>query len=341
VQAINRLLQTSEENQMEKVRWGLLSTANINRRVIPAIRQSARGELTAVASRSQESADSYAHHWDLPRTFASYEAMLASDAVDAVYISLPNQLHAEWTVRALQAGKHVLCEKPFALTLANVDRMIAAAQATGLVLAEAFMYRHHPQMKLVEAFVRDGRLGDIALVQSVFNFQLKSRDNIRLAPELGGGSLWDVGIYPVSFAQFVMGGPPEWVFGFQDVGDTGVDEFFAGQLHYGHGRVAQISSSFRTPYHTRSVVVGTKGRLRMSRPFTAVEESEMVFFPAEGEPEFVDIPDEPLYLGEIEDMHSAILDGRPTYLTLAETRNHIRTVLALYESAMVGQPVTL
>lgn len=326
---------------MEKVRWGLLSTANINRRVIPAIRQSARGELTAVASRSQESAESYAQHWDIPLSFASYEAMVASDAVDAVYISLPNQLHAEWTIRALQAGKHVLCEKPFALTLADVDRMIVAANDTGLVLAEAFMYRHHPQMKLVGEFLRDGRLGEVTLVQSVFNFQLKSRDNIRLAPELGGGSLWDVGIYPVSFAQFVMGGPPAWVFGFQEVGDTGVDEFFAGQLHYSHGRVAQISSSFLTPYHTRSVVVGTKGRLRLSRPFTAVEESEMVFFPDGGEPEFVDIPEEPLYLGEIEDMHAAILDGKPNFISLAETRNHVRTALALYESAMRRQPVSL
>lgn len=326
---------------MEKVRWGLLSTANINRRVIPAIRQSARGELTAVASRSQESADSYAHHWDIPHTFASYEEMLAADVVDAVYIPLPNHLHAEWTIRALQAGKHVLCEKPFALTLADVDRMIAAAQATGLVLAEAFMYRHHPQMKLVGEFVQDGRLGDITLIQSVFNFQFKSRDNIRLVPAFGGGCLWDVGIYPVSFAQVVMGGPPEWVLGTQQVGETGVDEFFAGQLYYGHGRVAQISSSFLTPYHTRSVVVGTRGRLRMSRPFTAVEESEMVFFPADGEPEFVDIPEEPLYLGEIEDMHAAILDGKTNYLTLAETRSHVRTVLALYESAVSGQPVSL
>lgn len=326
---------------MGQVRWGLLSTANINRRVIPAIRQSARGELTAVASRSQESADSYAQHWDIPQTFASYEAMLASDAVDAVYISLPNHLHADWTVRALQAGKHVLCEKPFALTLADVDRMIAAANDTRLVLAEAFMYRHHPQMKLVEAFVRDGRLGDISLIQSVFNFQFKSRDNIRLIPEYGGGSLWDVGIYPVSFAQCVMGGPPDWVFGFQHLGASGVDEFFAGQLHYGNGRVAQISSSFLTPFHTRSVVVGTKGRLRLSRPFTNVEESEMVFYPDSGEPEYVDIPEEPLYLGEIEDMHTAILDGRPTYLTLAETRNHVRTVLALYESAAAGKPVFL
>lgn len=325
---------------MTKLRWGLLSTANINRRVIPAIRQSAVGVLAAVASRSQESADSYAQHWDIPQTFASYEAMLASDAVDVVYISLPNHLHAEWTVRALRAGKHVLCEKPFALTLADVDRMIAAAQETGLVLAEAFMYRHHPQMKLAEEFVKNGRLGDITLIQSVFNFQFKSRDNIRLVPEFGGGCLWDVGIYPVSLAQAIMGGVPERVSGSQWVGDSGVDEFFAGQLVYSHGRVAHISASFMTPYHTRSVIIGTRGRLRMSRPFTAVEDTEMVFFPADGEPEYVDVPEAPLYLGEIEDMHSAVLDGMPPYLTLAETRDHVRTVLALYESASSGKTVS-
>jgi predicted dehydrogenase len=326
---------------MNKVRWGLLSTANINRRVIPAIRQSTRGELVAVASRSQDTADSYAAHWDIPQTFASYEAMLASDAIDAVYISVPNHLHTEWTIHALRAGKHVLCEKPFALTLADVDRMIATAGETGRVLAEAFMYRHHPQMKLVGEFVRNGRLGEITLIQSVFNFPLKGRDNVRLVPEFGGGCLWDVGIYPVSFAQYVMGGPPEWVFGTQVVGDTGVDEFFAGQMGYGHGRIAQISASFRTPFHTRSVLIGTKGRLRLSRPFTAVDESEMVFFPADGQPEYVDVPEEYLYLGEIEDMHEAILNGKPPYLTLAETRNHIRTVLALYESAKQQKPVSL
>lgn len=326
---------------MKKVRWGLLSTANINRRLIPAIRQSARGELTAVASRTQASAAAYADHWDIPQAFASYEAMLASDAVDAVYIPLPNHLHAEWTIQALQAGKHVLCEKPFALTLADVDRMIAAAEAAGRVLAEAFMYRHHPQMKLAGKFVQDGRLGEITLVRATFNFQFRSRDNIRLVPEFGGGCLWDVGIYPVSFAQYILGEMPQQVFATQRVGSTGVDEFFAAQMLYRRGGVAQISASFMTPYHTRAEVVGSKGRLRMTRPFTNVEESEMVYFPADGAPEYLDVSEEYLYLGEVEDVHAAILDGASPYLALAETRRHVETVLALYESARSGRPVTL
>ena len=328
---------------MNKVKWGLVSTARINRRVIPAIRASERGELTAVASRSQAGADAYAAEWEIPQTFGSYEAMLESEAVDAVYISLPNHLHAEWTVKALTAGKHVLCEKPFALTLAEMDGMVATAEDSGKVLAEAFMYRHHPQTKLVGEWVRDGRLGDIILFRGVFNFAFSSRQNIRLVQEYGGGCLWDVGIYPMSFAQYVMGGPPQWVMGDQWLGDTGVDEVFAGQMVYADGRMAQISSSFRTPFYTFVEIMGTEGRLTMNRPFVGVheKESELLFYPAEGEPELIPVPDEYLYQGEIEDMHDAILDGQPNYLTLAETQNHVRTLLALYESAKAGRVVQL
>ncbi len=325
---------------MNKVRWGLLSTANINRRVIPAIRASERGELVAVASRDGARAKEYAAQWDIPQTFDSYEALLDSDAVDALYISLPNHLHAEWTVAALQAGKHVLCEKPFALSLEEVDRMIAAAHDTGQVLAEAFMYRHHPQTKLVGEWVQSGRLGEVTLVRGTFNFTVSNRANIRLNPEMGGGSLWDVGIYPVSFAQFVMGGAPEWVVGDQWVGEMGVDESFAGQMHYANGATAQISSALRAPWYAAAEVIGTEGRLLLNRPFTAMDhERRLLFLAPDREPEEIPVPDKELYLGEIEDMHAAILDGSAPYLALDETRNHVRTLLALYESATSGQVV--
>lgn len=326
---------------MEKVRWGLLSTANINRRLIPAIRASARGELVAVASRTQESADSYAAQWGIPRTFASYEAMLVSDEIDAVYIGLPNHLHAEWSIKAMQHGKHVLCEKPFAITLDEVDQMVAVAQQTGCVLAEAFMYRHHPQTKIIGEWVKNGRLGRITLVRAVFTFAFQTRQNIRLVPEWGGGCLWDVGCYPVSFAQFIMGQTPQWVMGDQWLGESGVDEIFAGQLHYADGAIAQISSSFCTPFHTFAEVLGTGGRLMVNRPFTGTEDSELWFYPAEGQPQHIPVPQEELYLGEVEDMHATILDGTPSYLTLAETRNHIKTLLALYESANTLKPQRL
>lgn len=327
---------------MTKIRWGLLSTANINRRLIPAIRNSRRGQLVAVASRNRAKSLAYAAQWQIPQAFDSYEAMLESDEVDAVYISLPNHLHAEWTVKALQQGKHVLCEKPFAISLAEVDEMIGAAQTTGRVLSEAFMYRHHPQTKVVGEWVSSGRIGDIKLVRATFNFQMANPDNVRLVPAWGGGCLWDVGIYPISFSQYLLGGRPEWVIGDQWLGPTGVDEAFAGQMHYTGGRVAQISSSFCSPFHTSAEIIGTAGRLTLNRPFVGmVEEGEMWWYPAGGSPELITFPKPELYAGEVSDMHEAILEGKAPYLTLAESRNHVHTALALYESAKTGQIVTL
>ncbi len=327
---------------MDSIKWGLLSTANINRRLIPAIRASKRGQVTAVASRTQQSADAYAAQWEIPQAFGSYEAMLESDAVDAVYIGLPNHLHAEWSIKAMQNGKHVLCEKPFALSLAEVDEMTAVSRQTGMVLAEAFMYRHHPQTKLVGEWVRDGRLGDIVLVRAHFSFMLQNRGNVRLVPEWGGGCLWDVGVYPLSFAQFVMGGPPQSVWGEQWLGPSGVDESFSGQMDYGNGRHAQISSAFRLPFHTWAEVIGTKGRLTLNRPFVGLEKGrQLLFYHPDDKVEEIPVPQKELYLGEVEDMHAAILDGQPSYLTLAETRSHVQTALALYESARTGQRVFL
>lgn len=327
---------------MEYVRWGLLSTANINRRLIPAIQAAPRGILSAVASRSQASADAYARDWEIPHAFGSYQAMLDSDLVDAVYIGLPNHLHAEWTIKALQAGKHVLCEKPFALTLVEVDAMIAASQQSGRVLAEALMYRHHPQTKIAGEWVRSGRLGEPLIVRGVFNFLLGDRDNVRLTPEWGGGCLWDVGVYPLSFAQYIFGEPPVSVNGVQWLGESGVDETFLGQIAYRGGGLAQISSSYRSPFYIHAEVIGAAGRLTLTRPFTDMETSrQMIFYPMDGEAVEIPVPEVELYAGEVEDMHAAILDGAPPYLTLEETRNHVRTVLALYEAARQGRTISL
>lgn len=326
---------------MSKVRWGLLSTANINRRLIPAIRASARGDLVAVASRTAEQAAAYAEEWQIPHAFSSYEAMLSSGAIDAVYIGLPNHLHAEWTVRALHNGLHVLCEKPFTLTLKEVDEVIEAATATGGIVTEAFMYRHHPQTEMVGAWLKEGRLGDIELVRGVFNFRMRNRDNVRLVAAYGGGSLWDVGIYPLSFAQFVYGQAPAQVMAMQSVGESGVDETFVGQMLYAGGGLAQISSSFRTPYHTALEIVGSEGRLHLTRPFTGVEDGVVTFYDEDGKAQVLDIPQQELYLGEVEDMHAAILDGKAPTISLQETRDHVRTALALYAAARSGQIVSL
>jgi predicted dehydrogenase len=329
------------EKGMNKVHWGLLSTARINRRLIPAIRASARGELVAIASRDAAVAEAYAAEWGIPLAFGSYEAMLASGKIDAVYIGLPNHLHCEWSVRALEQGVHVLCEKPFALSMAEVDQMIAAARDNDRVLAEAFMYRHHPQTKAAGQWVRDGRLGEISLLRGLFHYNMDGRDNIRLVPDWGGGSLWDVGVYPLTFAQFLMGGPPEWVFGERWIGSSGVDESFTGALHYRSGAVAQISSSFRAAFHTHFDVMGTLGRLESNRPFNGMEDAErrLTFIDESGSRHELPVEAEELYAGEVRDFHGAILEGRPTYVGLDETRNHVRTVLALLESARRGERI--
>ncbi|MCK4800664.1 MAG: Gfo/Idh/MocA family oxidoreductase [Anaerolineales bacterium] len=333
---------------MTSVRWGILSTANINRRLIPVIRESARGELIGVASRSLKKADQYARKWHIPTAYGSYEEMLQSGEIDAVYISLPNHLHAEWSIKALHVGVHVLCEKPFATSLEDVDAMISASRETDRILAEAFMYRHHPQTKLVGEWVHSGKLGEITLIRGALDIQIPDKErrpdkkDVRLVPEYGGGSLWDVGVYPLSYTQYLMGGPPSWVLGRQQVGDTGVDEVFAGQMGYstGSGRevLAQISSSFKTPFHSFMEIVGTKGRLYLNRPFTNLDQGgQLLFMDKKGKTKKIKVPKKSLYLGEVEDLQEAILDGTPPYISLTETRDHIRTALALYESARTGQ----
>jgi predicted dehydrogenase len=185
-------------------------------------------------------------------------------------------------------------------------------------------------------------LGEISAVRAVFNFSLTNPQNIRLIPEFGGGCLWDVGIYPVSFSQFILGETPEWVFGDQWLGPSGVDEAFAGQLHYAGGQLAQISSSFCTPYFTFAEISGSDGTLTLTQPFTALGDLRRVAFHPQGsEPFEIDVPNKELYLGEVEDMHAAILDRRSSKLSLAKSRDHIRTILALYESAQKKTPIQM
>ncbi len=320
---------------MKKIRWGLLSTARINRRLIPAIRESERGELVAVASRSLASAEAYAKEWDIPVAFASYEEMLASDAIDAVYIPLPNHLHAEWTIKALDAGKHVLCEKPFALTVADVDMMVAAAERTGNVLMEAFMYRHHPQTLKIKELLEAGAIGDIKLVRAHFSFPLEDDGNIRLHPDKGGGALWDVGCYPMSIAQYIAGGAPIEIAAQQVTDANGIDRTFTAQMRYPNGILAQISCSFEMQFCTTLEIQGSKGRLMCEWPFVGIHENDGPHITIIGEdriPQTImyDGHAEYLYLGQIKNMHAAILEDAPLRVTHAETRSHVETLVRLY-----------
>jgi len=323
------------------LRWGLLGTARINRSLIPAIRAGERSTLVAVASRDQARADAYAREWKIPRAFGNYEALIADPAIDAVYVPLPNHLHVEWTVAAARAGKHVLCEKPLALDAAGVDRIADAARTHKVAVAEAFMYRHQAQTDRVLALVAEGAIGRLRFVRGSFSFPLTREGDVRLTPEWGGGALWDVGCYPVSYANLLAGGAPVDVFGWRRVSDRGVDMEFFGMMRYADGRVAQFDSGFAGPFRAELEVVGAGGTLRIHRPFKTDERSRLEFIAATDEVEQMTTPPEAAYAGEIADMEAAVLDGTAPRVSLAESRRTVQTILALHESARSGRIVIL
>ena len=324
----------------EPLWWGLLSTARINRALITPLRASKRSKLVAVASRTEEGAQAYAHKWRIPRPYGSYEAMLAETDIDVIYNSLPNHLHAEWTIKAAQAGKHVLCEKPLALTIDEVDAISAAAKKAGVVVAEAFMYRHHPQTFKVKELVDSGAVGSVRLVRGSFTFLLSRQDDVRLDPAMGGGSLWDVGCYPVSFARYLLGREPEEVMGWQMSGTSGVDEMFVGQMRFSEDVFAQFDSGFRAPFRTQVEIVGETGTLIIPNPFKPGRNAKIQLI-HENEVQSIRVPGQELYIGEVEDMADAILHGKAPQVSLADSRANTSILLALLESARLGKPVIL
>jgi xylose dehydrogenase (NAD/NADP) len=321
--------------------WGLLSTARINRSLIPPLQVSKRNHLLAVASRSQATADAYAKEKKIPRAHGSYEALLADPEIDVIYNPLPNHLHAEWTIKAVEAGKHVLCEKPLALSVDEVDAIKAAAQKHGRIVAEAFMYRHHPQTLKVQELMQNGSIGTLKLIRGSFSFILSREEDIRLLdPAMGGGSIWDVGCYPISYARTVVGENPLEVFGWQVTGKTGIDETFVGQMRFGSDVHAQFDSSFVIPFHSFMEIIGSEGTLSIPKPFKP-DVNERIFLTREEKTETIKIKGQELYLGEVEDMADAILLGKDSRVSLKDSRANVAVIKALLESARIGKPIKL
>lgn len=318
--------------------WGLLSTARINRALITPLRASKRNHLLAVGSRTQESADRYARDRTIPKAHGSYESLLADPEVDVIYNSLPNLFHAEWTIKAVEAGKHVLCEKPLALSVEEVDAVQEAASKYGRVVAEAFMYRHHPQTLKVQEIVKSGSLGTLKLIRGSFSFVLTRDGDVRLDPALGGGSIWDIGCYPISYARTVAGENPIDVFGWQVTGPTGIDETFVGQMRFADDIHAQFDCSFVIPFHAFMEIIGSEGTLNTPNPFKPGID-EKIFLTREGKTETIKIKGEELYLGEVENMADAILLGHEPRISLADSRANVAVISALLESARSGNSV--
>ncbi len=322
------------------LRWGILGTGRINRALIAPLRISSRNRLAAVASRDADRARAYAAEWNIPRWFASYEALLADPDIDVIYNSLPNSLHPEWTIKACQAGKHVLCEKPLAVTVEDVDAVTAAAEQAGVVVAEAFMYRHHPQTLKVQELIANGALGRLQLVRGGFTFNLTRSDDVRLNPALGGGSIWDVGCYPISFARTAAGAAPVEAFGWQATGSTGVDLAFSGLLRFPGEVHAQIDCGFRSTLRMTMEFVGDAGRMTLTNAFKPDANSRLYLWRGD-EMEVLTFPEQELYLGEVEDLADAILLRKPQRVTLADSRANVATILALLKSARENKPVSL
>jgi predicted dehydrogenase len=320
--------------------WGLLSTARINRALIPVIKASTRNRLAAVASRNQESAAAYAKEWGIGRAHGSYEALLDDPEVQVIYNPLPNSMHAEWTIRALRAGKHVLCEKPLAISVEEADAINAAARETGKIAAEALMYRHHPQTRKVKELVDSGGLGTVQVIKGAFTFSLQRKGDVRLIPELGGGGIWDVGSYPISYARLIAGVEPEEVFGWQVLSESGVDVIFTGQMRFPSGIVAQFDCGFRSPERKYIEIIGSEGSLYVPQPFSPRTDEKLEIRRGE-KVETVLIRGEELYRGEVEDMADTALNGEAPRVSLTDSRGTVAAVTALIEAARTGQPVRL
>jgi predicted dehydrogenase len=323
------------------LRWGLLGTAQINRRLIPAMRAARRSAIAAVASRDLARAELYAREWDIPAIHAGYDALLHDRNVDAIYIPLPNALHVEWTLRALDAGKHVLCEKPLALIPEDVDRIASVARARERIVAEGFMYRHEPLMARVLELLGENAIGPIRSMSAGFSFTRSRSNDVRLDPSLGGGSLWDVGCYAVGAVRLVAGAEPTAAVGLAEMAETGVDETFAGVLRFPGGVVATVHSSFRAAYRTWLEVAGADGVLRVANPFKPAPD-ETIEIERGDQTRRVGVEGSAqLFVRQVDDFVAAALDGRPAAVSLDDSRGNAAALAALYRSARTGQAVQL
>jgi len=320
------------------VRWGIISTANINRLVIPGAHASPKVDLVAVASRDQARADEYAKKWEIERAYASYEALLADPEIEAVYISLPNSLHTEWSIKSLEAGKHVLCEKPFSRNPTDVEAAFDTADRVGRLLSEAFMYRHNPQTKRAKQLVDEGAIGELRLVRAVFSYSLYDEDNIRLRTDVDGGALMDVGCYTVS-ASRLFGGEPERAHGEAWFGPTGTDWVFGGLLRFSGNVVAVFDCGTAMPERDELEAIGSEGSLFLDDPWHC--RVPVIEVRRDGTVERIELEPVDSYRLELENMSDAIRGEGGLLLGRDDAVGQARALEALHESATKGTTVSL
>ncbi|HEU5104015.1 MAG TPA: Gfo/Idh/MocA family oxidoreductase [Roseiflexaceae bacterium] len=324
---------------MTKIRWGVLSTANIGvAKVLPAMQRGAFCEVTALASRDLAKAQAAAKQLGIPKAYGSYEELLADPDVDAIYNPLPNHLHVPWSIKAIEAGKHVLCEKPIALSAAEAQELAdAAAQHPRLKVMEAFMYRHHPQWQRARQIVSEGGIGQLRTIQSFFSYYNDDPNNVRNQAEIGGGGLMDIGCYNISLSRFIFGAEPQRVCGIVEYDPQfKTDRLASGMLDFGRG-TATFTCSTQLASYQRVNIFGDTGRIEIEIPFNAPPDKpcRMWHQHAGGTEEIVfEICDQYTIQGDL--LARAILDNTPVPTPLTDAVANMRVIEAIVQSAKSG-----
>ncbi len=320
------------------MKWGIMSTARINRLFLAGAGQASNVELAAVASRERASAERYASEHQIARAHGSYEALLADPEIEAVYISLPNSLHIEWTEQALRAGKHVLCEKPLSRHADEVARAFDLAEQHQRLLMEAFMYRHNPQTHRLRELIDRGSIGRVRMIRAAFSFLADDPGDVRLTAALDGGALMDVGCYCVSGAR-LLGGEPERVSAEQALGGDGVDVAFTGTLRFPGDVLAHFDAGLALAARDELEVIGEEGVLFLDDPWHC--RTPVIELRRDGEIERIELEPTDSYTLEAENLSAAIRGQAEPLLGRSDALGQARTIEALYEAADTGRVVSL
>ncbi|MBN1963084.1 MAG: Gfo/Idh/MocA family oxidoreductase [Anaerolineae bacterium] len=320
----------------DRIRWGIISTARIGlNSVIPAIEASGNGVVSAISSRSLESAQAAAAEIGIPHAYGSYTDLIESGEVDAIYNPLPNHLHAEWSIACAEAGIPTLCEKPLALNATEAQRMVDAFAARDVLLGEAFMYRYHPQHDRVRDLMDEGAIGEVQSIRSAFTFRIGNEEDIRLRADMGGGGVMDVGCYCINAMRLLTGEEPEDVAAIANFGAvSGVDEHLAALLRFPSGIIGHFHCGLRTYREHRYVVSGSTGRIVVPQAFGPKTGTPTVIrLETDDTARVIELPDVNQYVLMVEDFAGAILENRPLRFPIEDGVRNMAVIDRLLASA--------
>jgi len=327
------------------VRWGMLGAANIGvRKVIPAMQRGTRSRVDAIASRDLAKAQAAAKELGIPRAYGSYEELLADPDIEAVYNPLPNHLHVPWTIRAAEAGKHVLCEKPISLSAEEARQLLDVRERTGVRIGEAFMVRNHPQWLAVRDLVASGRIGDLGVVAGHFAYFRRDPNDVRSVPQWGGGGLMDVGCYPITMTRWLFGEEPDGVIGIIDRDpELGVDRIVSGLMRFPSGRQATFTCAMQLVHYQRMQIHGTSGRIEVQIPFNAPNDRPCRIFVDDGRElgdrsaEAIDFPVVDQYTLQGDNFSAAVRGERDVPVSVEDAVANMEVIDALFRSADSGR----